>query len=326
MRKISKYPLYILTVVLTILTVSIVSSAAMVNDFSLSYSADLNDNILTVGVDITVPSSDGDTTSCVFSTFYVNDTQLKQTADSYSSSPTNAELGQTCWINSSAQAWYNFVNTKVAPDAYAGGTVHFEIKFDVSDVDVKVGDTLTIGPSKTNRIATWNGSGVTVDEGTVLATCVITGSGSTSGNDSTLTASNFTAPTDTYFTDAGITVTPSTTDLSFTVASQDDKACVVAKVNEDGTYTVLPATTNDGVHTYTAGSADDQIIVAVKGDVDGNGSINVFDVLKIIDNYSNNSTFTSLQSVAGDVDGSSLINVFDVLKIIDAYNGIALSW
>jgi hypothetical protein len=325
MRKITKYLLYVFTFVLMAVAIPVFSSAETVDDFVLSYSANLTDSILTVDVDITVPPSEGNTTSCVFATFYVNEIQLVKTAQEYSNAPVLTPLGDTCWVSSSNQAWFSFVNIDAATDEYAGGTEHFQIKFDVSDVNVNVGDTLTIGPSKTSRIATWNGSGVTVPEGTVLATCVITGSGSSSGNDSTLTASNFTAPnnSESYFETAGIAVTPSTSDLSFTVAC--NKACVVAKAKEDGTYTVLPATTEDGVHTYTAESADDQIVVAVKGDANGDGSLDISDVLGIVDAYTAN-TLTVLQNVVADVSNDNSVDITDVLAIVDAYVGNGLSW
>ena len=321
--------IYVLIFVLMMLSVPMVSLAATVEDFHLSYSAELSDEVLTVSVDINAPAAEEGKNSSVFSRFYINSIsgiQLTKTEDSYSSSPLNASFGETCWIPSpSNQAQFCYVSTGVAQNAYAGGTQHFEIKFNVSDVDIKVGDTLIIGPSRTNRIATWNGSGVTVDEGTVLATCVITGSGSSSGNDSVLTASNFTAPTDTYFADAGITVTPSTSDLSFTVAC--NKACVTAKVNEDGTYTVLPATTKDGVHTYTAGTADDQFVVAVKGDANGDGETDAGDAAVASAFEVGNITLNSLQQLIADInlDGSVDSGDSAAAKAVDVGN-LILNW
>ena len=65
---------------------------------------------------------------------------------------------------------------------------------------------------------------------------------------------------------------------TFTVASDNDVACVVLVKNADGTYQKLTATTADGTHSFTATLAEgDSIIVALKGDVNGDGVVNASD-------------------------------------------------
>ena len=66
---------------------------------------------------------------------------------------------------------------------------------------------------------------------------------------------------------------------TFTVASDNDVACVVLVKKADGSYEKLTATTGEnGKHSFTATlAADDSIVVALKGDVDGDGVVNASD-------------------------------------------------
>ena len=70
---------------------------------------------------------------------------------------------------------------------------------------------------------------------------------------------------------------------TFTVASDNDVACVVLVKKADGTYQKLTATTGeDGKHSFTATlAADDSIVVALKGDVNGDGVINNMDAGRV---------------------------------------------
>ena len=142
---------------------------------------------------------------------------------------------------------------------------------------------------------------------------------SSEGNDSLSIEKNFTAPTATYFTDAGITVTPSDTDLSFTVASQDDKACVVAIDKGDGTYTRLTGTALDGAYKFEAQSVEDKIVVAVKGDVSGDGAIDSDDYGPLVAKYLETGTLNSLQSLIGDINADGVIDSDDYGPLVAAY-------
>lgn len=68
---------------------------------------------------------------------------------------------------------------------------------------------------------------------------------------------------------------------TFTVSSDNDVACVVLVKKADGSYEKLAATTGeDGTHSFTATlAADDSIVVALKGDVDGDGKLTSSDVV-----------------------------------------------
>ena len=135
---------------------------------------------------------------------------------------------------------------------------------------------------------------------------------------------NFEEPAEGYFTAAGITVTPSASDLSFTVTC--DSACVVAIENADGTYTILEDTGSEGVHQYTAGSADDVILVAVKGDASGDGACDIDDVMFMVDSFMGAAEFSPLQTLLADSDNSGTIDITDVLAAVDAYTTTPFNW
>ena len=65
----------------------------------------------------------------------------------------------------------------------------------------------------------------------------------------------------------------------FTVASNNDVACVVLVKKADGTYQKLTATTGeDGTHSFSAMLAtDDSIVVMLNGDMNGDGVVNASD-------------------------------------------------
>jgi hypothetical protein len=138
-----------------------------------------------------------------------------------------------------------------------------------------------------------------------------------SSSDNHLTNSNFTASTDTYFTDADITITPSTSDLSFTVKCT--KACVAAIENSDGTYTRLTGTAEGEAYKFTANSADDKIVVAMKGDVSGDGAIDSDDYGPLVAKYLETGTLNSLQSLIGDINADGIIDSDDYGPLVAAY-------
>ena len=64
----------------------------------------------------------------------------------------------------------------------------------------------------------------------------------------------------------------------FTVASDNDVACVVLVKKADGSYEKLTATTADGTHSFSATLAEgDSIIVMLNGDMNGDGVVNASD-------------------------------------------------
>ena len=110
-----------------------------------------------------------------------------------------------------------------------------------------------------------------------------------------------------------------------TISVACDTACVVVGV-KGGVYRRL---TYDGTsgHTFTTDAYEDGMtfIVAVKGDVDGSGSITPTDWGSLIEAY-NGSSLSDLGAIVGDVDGSGSITPTDWGSLIEAYNGSSLAW
>lgn len=209
---------------------------------------------------------------------------------------------------------------------YASGTVlelTFLVSEDAPDGDYEIGiDQYIIDLGFIVIENEWftdnsaNDLGVTP---TINAGKITVGNGS-SGKEA-LTESNFTGPSEDYFTAAGIEVTPSEDDLSFTVAC--DNACVVAVDNGDGTYTPLTGTAVEGGYQFTAASAGDNIVVALKGDADGDGTITITDYTAIARALleSDNSRYQALDTLSalvGDADGDGTITITDYTTIARA--------
>ena len=112
----------------------------------------------------------------------------------------------------------------------------------------------------------------------------------------------------------------------FTVASEGNVACVVIVKNGD-TYTRLTATTTGDVHSFTHTFTDDcEIIVAVKGDANGDGSVGVSDRMMIAASLGN-ASFNSLQKLIADVNNDGNVGVADRMMVAACLGGNAtIQW
>jgi hypothetical protein len=115
---------------------------------------------------------------------------------------------------------------------------------------------------------------------------------------------------------------------TFTVSSTGDVPCVILVKKADGSYEGRVAATAEGVHTVTL-AADEEIVVAVKGDATGDGQLNAADWSAIIARFKSGS-FAGLPAWAPllyDVNGNGSINAGDWSAMISAFKGITpLSW
>lgn len=125
---------------------------------------------------------------------------------------------------------------------------------------------------------------------------------------------------------AGATVTATATGSTATITVTCDKACTV--VAYDGTsYTRLAYDGANGhVFTTDAYAPTMTFTVALKGDVSGDGTMDVSDVLDILDAYVTPGTFDALHLLLADVDGNGDMDVSDVLAILDAFVGAGFAW
>ena len=61
--------------------------------------------------------------------------------------------------------------------------------------------------------------------------------------------------------------------------------------------------------------------VVLLGDVDGNGQINMMDVMMLYNGVSGRVTLTDSQKAAGDMDESTIVNMFDVVALYNKVSG-----
>ena len=117
---------------------------------------------------------------------------------------------------------------------------------------------------------------------------------------------------------------------TFTVASDNDVACVVLVKKADGTYQKLTATTGEnGKHSFTATlAADDSIVVALKGDVSGDGVIGMDDATQVMNAWVNETEISAIGIFAANVtNAAEAISMNNATAIMNAWvNETAFAW
>lgn len=138
-----------------------------------------------------------------------------------------------------------------------------------------------------------------------------TAAGTTENNVTTFPAgTNASAPTVTVTAPASGWAAGENT---FTVAC--DKACVVL-VKSGETYTKLTAANSGETHSFTANLAEgDEIIVRLKGDVNGDGVVNNTDTIQARAASLNKATLTEINAACAKVVGGTAVTNTDVIQI-----------
>lgn len=117
---------------------------------------------------------------------------------------------------------------------------------------------------------------------------------------------------------------------TFTVASGNDVACVVLVKKANGSYEKLTATTGEnGKHSFTATlAADDSIIVALKGDVSGDGVIGMDDATQVMNAWVNETEISAIGIFAANVtNAAEAISMNNATAIMNAWvNETAFAW
>lgn len=150
-----------------------------------------------------------------------------------------------------------------------------------------------------------------------------TAAGTTENNVTTFPAgTNASAPTVTVTAPASGWAAGENT---FTVAC--DKACVVL-VKSGETYTKLTASDADGAHSFTATLAEgDEIIVRLKGDVNGDGVINTTDAGMAKAASLNKGSLSGLNLICAMVSGGTTVKTTDAGQIKAAsLNKLTFNW
>lgn len=138
-----------------------------------------------------------------------------------------------------------------------------------------------------------------------------TAAGTTENNVTTFPAgTNASAPTVTVTAPASGWAAGENT---FTVAC--DKACVVL-VKSGETYTKLTAANSGETHSFTANLAEgDEIIVRLKGDVNGDGVVNNTDTIQARAASLGKATLTEINAACAKVVGGTAVTNTDVIQI-----------
>ncbi|MBQ2061303.1 MAG: hypothetical protein II458_01345 [Oscillospiraceae bacterium] len=110
-------------------------------------------------------------------------------------------------------------------------------------------------------------------------------------------------------------------EVTFTVSCDD--ACLVAIVNDDGTYTVLTCATTDDEHSFTVTvtNADVTIVIAIKGDANLNGAREAKDATFAAQAAAGKRTFSALQQLAMDGNGDGVFDSKDATYAAQVESG-----
>ena len=116
----------------------------------------------------------------------------------------------------------------------------------------------------------------------------------------------------------------------FTVASEGDKAVLVAVKNADGSYTPLTCTTDEnGVHRFSANiDADSEIVLAFRGDVNLDGRVRATDGTEIKKHVAGITTITGVVNLlAADTNGDGRIRATDGTQVARSLVGTdTIAW
>ena len=110
---------------------------------------------------------------------------------------------------------------------------------------------------------------------------------------------------------------------TFTVSNS--VACVVLVKDANGNYTRLTATGSGNSYSFTTPADfdlnEDQIVISVKGDVNGDGTITKADSTQIKAAFNGKKTFSALQLLLSDVNGDGALTKADSTKTKAVFNG-----
>ena len=159
-----------------------------------------------------------------------------------------------------------------------------------------------------------------------------------SGDGSVILASSANEDTQTPILSSSITdttkgaaiISGTVTDGTATLNVACDKACVVAYTTDEGkNYTRVNAAKADSGYNFVVPdySENMKFVVAVKGDLDGNGTITIAEAAQVKAAQLGKLSLNSVQKLAADLDGNGSITIAEAAQIKAAQLGkLSLSW
>ena len=123
-------------------------------------------------------------------------------------------------------------------------------------------------------------------------------------------------------------VTSETGEKTLTLSSEN--ACVAAYKDADGNYVALKAVANeDGSYSYVVPEGVNEVTVAVKGDLDGDGLINMKDLARLRHDMADGTGEDGLTKLIIDLDGDGIVNMKDMgllRRYLAGGYGVELEW
>ena len=115
-----------------------------------------------------------------------------------------------------------------------------------------------------------------------------------------------------------------------TLTLTSENACVAAYKDADGNYVALKAVANEGgSYSYVVPEEVTEVTVAVKGDLDGDGRINMKDLAQLRRNMAEGTVEGGLEQLLIDFNGDGVVNMKD-MGILRRYlaggYGVELGW
>ena len=115
-----------------------------------------------------------------------------------------------------------------------------------------------------------------------------------------------------------------------TLTLTSENACVAAYKDADGNYVALKAVANeDGSYSYVVPEEVTEVTVAVKGDLDGDGRINMKDLAQLRRNMAEGTVEGGLEQLLIDFNGDGVVNMKDMgllRRYLAGGYGVELGW
>ena len=107
-----------------------------------------------------------------------------------------------------------------------------------------------------------------------------------------------------------------------------DRACVAAYKDADGNYVRLTPTANaDGSYSYTLPESVSEVIVAVRGDLDGDGKLTAKEARRVMAAVTRADSLDTLQMLCADLNGDGKISAMEARQVLSAVtNSAAVKW